>query len=502
MNKFLKSIFLPLAAVAVALTSFSCSDDDDKNSPNEPSTPVQSNMTELNKWIFDYMKDYYLWNEPVSGLSLNGSAKYDDFFQSILTGVDALNHMNRDDGHWASGKRQYYYSYIEQSSASKSRAFDETETGSGISFMSATLVPGSETDVWLLPAIIVPDSPADQAGIVRGDAISTINGTTITTSNYETMAEKLNKGGVKVTHLKLKFNSSGSFEGYDSYEDVSLAKATFEDPAIYKTSVLTLNGGKKVGYLLYMYFDMDYDDQLIDIFNQFKEQGVTDLVLDLRYNGGGHVLASTLLGTLIAGKNHDGEVYNRTTYNKTRSDKGEIGEYKFGTAKTPEGNYKKIATAVASSLGLNQIYVLCSESTASASELIINGLRGVDVTVNLVGTTTNGKNVGMESIAKVFGNYKYTLTPITFYSQNAKNFRDYANGFTPDVAIDEDEYLYGDFGTMSDPLCNVAFRWIANGSKPNLSISRAGNPVSKLEIKGQHLPDRLKGSIVLRNDAE
>ena len=489
---------LSAAAIALSVSVASCSDDDAPASPDKPTTSNPSKMSEVNQWIYSYMDQNYLWNEPISELTLNGNASYDKFLESILKGVDALDNLNRDDGHWSNGKRQYFYSYIERSSATASRAFDETDTGSGITYLSATYAPGSTSEVWLLPAIVVPGSPADKAGIKRGDAISKVNGTTITTSNYQTLAEKLKNGDVTVTHLTLNFNSSGSITGYDATDNLQIDKVEFEDPAIYKSTLLTLSSGKKVGYLLYMYFDMDYDNKLIDIFKQFKEQGATDLILDLRYNGGGHVLASTLLATLVSGNNHKGEIYNRTTYNAARTAKGEVGEYKFATASTPEGTYQNIATAAAAGLGLDNVYVLCSESTASASELIINGLRGVSTTVNLIGTTTNGKNVGMEAIQKTIGSYKYTLAPITFYSQNAKNFRDFADGFTPDYEIDEDSYLYGNFGTQSDPLCDIAFRWIDTGSKPAPpTASRSFNSISRLTIDGQRSPAKITGAIAL-----
>ncbi|MCM1293616.1 MAG: S41 family peptidase, partial [Bacteroides sp.] len=454
-----------------------------------------ANFSEVNRWTYNYMKDYYLWNEPIPSLSLSGKASYDKFFESILTKIDAMDHMNRDDGHWENGVRDGFYSYIDRSSAGRSRAFGEKTTGSGIEYMAATYAPGSNSNVVLLIAIVVPDSPADKLGIKRGDMVSQIDGTNITASNYSSMANKLVNGGCKVTIAKPNYNSNGEMTSVTNQTPVQLSKSTFEDPAIYVSKVVTASNGKKVGYINYMYFDLDYDSELINVFRDFKSKGVEELILDLRYNGGGHVVSSTVLGSLISGGVNKGKVYNHTTYNAARTAAGEDGYYKLGVAQTPDGDYTPIATAAATSLDLNRIFVLTTVNTASASELVINGLRGLDVTVNLIGTTTNGKNVGMESIEKTIGNYIYELTPITFYSQNAKGFRDYANGFTPDVECDEEDYYYGDWGTTDDMLFYYAMKWITSGSKPSTAISRSGSRPQFLKLNNQRSVVRRHGAV-------
>lgn len=468
MKKLLLIPFAVITALLCVLTSCSDSDDPAVYASNNDT----SKMTDVNKWMYEYMCANYLWNEPIPKLTLSPKADYDKFFNSILTGIDALDHMNRDDGHWENGQRENFYSYIKRTEDNSSRALVDPITGSGVLYMG--LAAFSNSSYAIIPAQVAPGSPADKAGIKRGSIITKINNQTLTQSNINEYADKLYDGGVSVTFGDAIFDNSGRFTGIINQSTETIPAETFDDPAIYLSKIITLANGKKVGYICYMHFDYGADDQLIDIFSQFKNQGVSELVLDLRYNGGGHVLASTVMGSLIAGNIHKGKVYNHTTYNASRSVKGEDGFYRFGTAATPEGNYPQIATAVNASLDLNRIFVLCTVRTASASELVINGLRGVDVTVNLIGETTNGKNVGMESVKKTFGSYEYELTPITFYSQNAKNFRDFANGFTPDVAINESEYIYSDFGDKDELLLGYALQWINSGNMPSVSISRSG----------------------------
>lgn len=446
--------------------------------------------SDVNRWMQSYMSTNYLWNEPLANYKPDYSLSYDKFLEATLDYVDADNHRNRDDGHWADGRREYYYSFIE-SDAPTSRAAGDKVTGSGVMFMGATIID-ENNNVALLPAMVAPGSPAAKAGIKRGDIITRIGGSRITTSNYQNMADRLYSGNVTVTTFNIESQTENAA--------VRIEQATFTDPAIYEQKILTLTNGKKVGYIAYMGFDISFDEQLIDIFNQFKAQGVSELILDLRYNGGGHVLSSLVLGTLIAGNDKKDQIYNKTTYNAARTAKGEYGEYKIGNPQTPERNYTKITNALNASLGLKTIYVIGTEDTASASELIINGLRGLDITVNLIGTTTNGKNVGMEAISRRFGNYEFLFAPITFYSQNAKGFKDYANGFTPDLVLDETEYFYGDFGSTEDPLIGKTIEWIANGSKPDVStMSRttASRRIASLTLGGKRPQRRIRGMIAL-----
>ena len=103
--------------------------------------------------------------------------------------------------------------------------------------------------------------------------------------------------------------------------------------------------------------------------------------------------------------------------------------------------------------------------------MVINGLRGLDIEVNLIGQTTNGKNVGMEGVMRSFYNHEFLLYPVTFYVENAKGFRDYSTGFVPDVEIDDSAIYPGEFGTMEDQLGYIALVWIKSGKKPELQAS-------------------------------
>lgn len=433
----------------------------------------EGRFRDINQWTYELMSENYLWNENIPDLILDHSLHYDRFFESILDGVAEIDDANHEDGFWIDGVRQMYYSVIE-SNAPASRAAGDRYTDSGI-FLQATIL-GANDDAPCGFAVmwVTPGSPAANAGVVRGDFISKVNNIPVTQTNYQSLGNQVINGNVTIDLNNVEFDN-GVATVTNRIPSVLVGKASYVDPAIYKSNIFTASNGKKIGYLLYMGFHIDYDQELIDIFNNFKNEGIDELIVDLRYNIGGHVLSSAVLGTLVAGQPYAGQTYLHTAYNAKRKAAGEEGFYRIGDASNPEmpNGYDMIANALNSSLGLNNIYVICSVNTASASETFINGLRGLGINVNLIGTRTRGKNCGMEGWRKKAGNYTFTLQPITFYCENAKGFRDYSAGFKPDVEYDDSAIYPGNFGTMDDVLSSIAITWATNGQKPNIQSNNA-----------------------------
>ena len=445
---------------------------------------------EVNQWTYDIMSEYYLWNDRIPELILDHSLDYDYFFNSILTGVAEFDDVNHDDGYWIDGTRAMFYSNL-QSNYPLSRAAGETFNDAGLLLRASILGANDDDPCGFAVLWVTPGSAAESAGVRRGDFIDKVNNVAVTQSNYKTLGQQLLNGNVTVTLNDVTFNN-GVATVTPRAEAVTISRKSYVDPAIYKSSILQTTNNKKIGYLLYMNFHMDYDTQLLEIFDQFKAQGINELVVDLRYNNGGHVLSSTVLGTLVAGSAHQGEIYLRTTYNSKRTAAGEVGEYKIGEAANPEvaQGYDKIASAITSSLGLSRVYVIGTENTASASELFINGLRGMGITVNLIGTDTQGKNCGMEGWQKRMGNYSFVLYPITFYCENGQGFRDYGDGFAPDLYIDDSTIYPGEFGTMADLLSAAAIKWASTGVKPSeYSTQARGNASNMIALPSDETLD-------------
>ena len=196
------------------------------------------------------------------------------------------------------------------------------------------------------------------------------------------------------------------------------------NPVLYSMFIKEKEGNLNVAYLVYQGFDLNYAEELKYMIQQFKTEGITDLILDLRYNYGGAVELSRYLSASIAGSSHRSDVFMRM-----QRSSGADEYIRFG-----DGD----------DLGLNSIRIICSEETASSSELVISGLRGIDFPVKLFGSRTEGKNVGMEVQEYKYGNSYYEFAPITFRSFNAKDWGDYADGIEPDVMLNNQNADYTD----------------------------------------------------------
>jgi C-terminal processing protease CtpA/Prc len=334
---------------------------------------------------------------------------------------------------------------------------------------------------------VMPDSPADKAGLKRGDFITSAEGVELTDANYiDYYYEWLYpESGAKAT---LKYIKGNETIGDDYTTTVLTAEEIPQNPIVYSSVIA--RGEHKVGYLVYTAFERgydrygattEYDNEMKKIFGDFKTAGVDQLVIDLRYNGGGFISSCQLLTSLAANKT--GQVFAKLKYNSDLAKMNDT-EMKF--------------TAQANSLGLQKIYVLETEYSASASEMVISALRGVDVEVVHIGTTTEGKNVGMDPMTNTFGAYTYDFNPITFQIFNAKDFSDYANGFTPDYEHDElYDWPWYDFGNENEVLLGIALDLIEGREPAAMGKSRSSvlAPRQRAVDMPRNLPKRRWGAI-------
>jgi Pyruvate/2-oxoacid:ferredoxin oxidoreductase gamma subunit/C-terminal processing protease CtpA/Prc len=268
---------------------------------------------------------------------------------------------------------------------------------------------------------------AEKAGLKRGDCVIKYNGSEVTTSNYGNVWNQLFYGApASATIVKRT-----AFSDATSTVTVNSGSYYPNPVAVYK--VLDLKNypdfaDKKVGYLAYMGFEWEYRQELVDAFNYFKSQGITDLIIDLTPNGGGEVYTSNYLVSMILGEEYVGEFL------------GEMRRH----PKNPEGNTMMYVTSQTDDqptihlphLGLKKVYFLTTTNTASASEATIAGCMGLDVDVVVVGEEfTHGKNCGMDTETLKLGNGWYHFAPITFRIYNAKGWNDYADGIATDLNI-------------------------------------------------------------------
>ena len=209
---------------------------------------------------------------------------------------------------------------------------------------------------------------------------------------------------------------------------------------------------------MYNGFFANFDIKLNEAFASLKAQGITDLVLDLRYNGGGSVQTATRLASMITGQ-FTGQVFAKQEWNKDINDYFE----RENPSALINSFTDKIESTQINSLNLTKVYILTTTSTASASELVINGLEP-HINVVQIGDVTTGKNVGSVTLydSPTFGstnrnpNHRYAMQPIVLKIVNSVGFGDYFNGLQPDFLVKESISTYGVLGDPSEPLLSYA----------------------------------------------
>lgn len=367
-----------------------------------------------------YWLDEYKEKRPTFDFSLT----YDRFLSSSLLSL-TTNEM--DGGRNSDGSR-YIYSYIVRTgpagSSSGTRVPAQT-TGLGLYLTNTVWQLGAQLYGFAVEHVY-PGSPADKAGIERGDIIAQVNSMDITQSNMEDLWMNLNYGGYSQVKLRKINWWAGSSDEENATVDVDLTAGGYLASPVAYHGVLEMpeaiaDKPNKIGYLSYMSFDAAYDDSLAAAMADLKAAGVTDLILDLRSNGGGSVNSSIKLASMILDASYAGKTYAKLKRNPLN----------------PYGDDECLLTEQATNLGIKHLYIIATGSTASASEMVIAGLRGLDVPVTVIGSRTEGKNCGMDVMTATIDRYDYEFAPITFLNFNAKDFNDYADGFEADVDVVE-----------------------------------------------------------------
>ncbi len=409
---------------------------------------------EVNIKVDKYLREAYLWNEEYNTLTLDYTKRYDKFFYDALGSLKT----NTLDKKYYSATEYTLYSTIEKknkinSSKSTNLVQKELEYNYGITGLFVIYL--TDDTFGFIVQGIYPGSSAEVAGLKRGSVITKINNGNITDNNLNDHYFGL-----------IMPSSSNTLQITDKDDNhISISSTpTYVNPIILK-QVSELYG-HRIGYLVYDKFNGAFDDELFEVFKYFKSQNITDLILDLRYNMGGHTMSANLIASCVVGHSSTSKVFSSLRYNASRmqamNNKREDEMFMYN-------NYPNLGISLsAGDLGLNHVYCLVGNSTASSSELVINSLRGIDVQVTLIGEKTVGKNVGMEPILIDVADNSYFVLPITFQSYNAKGFGDYESGFAPDIKIDETNpfnqegvfYLPRPYGTDREYLYAEAVKMI------------------------------------------
>ncbi len=437
--------FLILFLLA-AFTFQSCQDNDDVAVPNN---------LDINDFVWKGMNLYYLWQADVPNLSDN-KFKTQTELNSFLAGYpkpeDLFEALRVD-------KNIDRFSWIVDDYLELEGALQGTTNNNGVEFGLSYKTSGSNQIIgWV--RYIIPNSDASTKNIKRGDVFYGVNGTQLTDTNYNALLFGSNNDYT----LNMADINGGAFT--PNGKTVALTKTVLDENPILVNTLIT-SGSKKIGYLLYNGFYSNYDTKLNEAFGTLKSQGITDLVLDLRYNGGGSVQTATRLASMITGS-FTGQVFSKQQWN------AKIESY-YST-NNPESLkdffVDKIGTTPINSLNMTKIYILTSRSSASASELVINGLKPY-MNVVQIGDITVGKNVGSVTLydSPTFGkekrnpNHRYAMQPLVLKIVNSVGFGDYQSGLTPTFPLKESLSNLGVLGTSTEPLLNLAIAKITGIGK-------------------------------------
>ena len=396
---------------------FACKKEAETTKVTPPPTTVTNPNTAPNKWIHEVMSYYYLWSDKMPSLAnTKTDAKPTDYFYTLLYDYPKTDR----------------FSWIDESFTNLQNQLNGISTVLGIK-NNAFYTDNTNTSLAFVLAYVLKGSPAEKAGLKRGDIILKVDDQTITNANYTTILSN------QTLKLGLGDFINGAF--VSNGKSVTVTKVELQTNPILADTIIAWSG-KKVGYLAYSQFLTSFDDSLRAIFGRFKTAGVNELVLDFRYNGGGYVVSSDLITNLTVkdAAARVGKLMNKKVYNATYT--------AYLEKNSGASAFETLFKAEANNLGtLNRVFVLTAGNTASASELVINNLLPF-MDVILIGENTYGKNVGSFTITDPNKRWDYGLQPITFLTTNAIGKSDYGtvSGFTPNYIIKDNVLPYKTLG--------------------------------------------------------
>ncbi|WPO89206.1 S41 family peptidase [Chryseobacterium sp. HR92] len=390
--------FLKFQLIALAILLISCTNNDE-SAPVFPEGSTES----VNLWVQDSMKRYYYWADQMPAKP-DYRLPVKDFFKSLLSSQDRFSFMvnTEDSSSYPRSIRNMY-------------GFDYT------------VVKLASNQVVTIIKLVLQNSPAFNAGLERGMIITKINGKVITAANAESMASSIkDQTVVDLTVGKWQNGTVADEKNITVYYGFS-----FEQPILSK--VFEKNG-KKAGYLYIYDFPDGMTQTLNQKFTEFKAAGVQELILDLRYNYGGSVSSAAALCSLIPSGLSSGSPFIIFKGNKNG------GEVKRTFAQQIAYDPKALdfATLRANALGLQKVFILTSNSTASAAEIVINNLKPY-MQVIQIGDTTLGKDMAgfvVEDKRKP-RKISWQIHPVIYKVFNANGAGEYSNGISPQVIVNE-----------------------------------------------------------------
>ncbi|WP_258105430.1 S41 family peptidase [Marinoscillum sp. MHG1-6] len=408
--------------LSISISFVSCKKENDKIS-----------ATEVNEWIYSEMTDWYYWtdflpSDPDYALSapafynalLYEADRFSFYYEDYETLINLLNGVSLESG--------FEYQLYKDSDN-----------------------PGKVYGVILY---IKQGSPADQAGLKRGDLFRQVNGTDITESNFSSIREAMS-APYTLSYERYNFQN----QTFDKQPDLDLTPIQFAENPFLLDTILDISGNK-VGYLVYTFFSpgatetsSEYTDQMDQIFQNYQAAGLSHIIVDLRFNSGGSERSIRNLASYLVPSAYTERFVMKKQYNQEVQDYI-LNEPSLGTDYL-QIQFSNKSANIGDQVSGNGITFITADHTASASEALMNSLKPFQ-TIHVVGDTTVGKDVGSITIYdENHSNNRIGLQPIIVKIVNDLE-EDYPNGFTPEVPIEDRFKVLYPLGSMDEPLLQAA----------------------------------------------
>ncbi len=403
--------------------------------PAIPTGPVT--QQETNNWILDSMRYYYLWNEGLPGHA-DSQLTAMNFFNSLRKTTDSFSQMIDANNVSGTIQKDLLHAY-------------------GFSY-AVVSIDGISQPLGLIK-FVIPGSDSNLDGLNRGDYFTRINGKLLTASNALQLENELMKA-TSGTITKAAVNGSSVTE----LDEIPIRnKLVLENP-LYVKKVWNV-GNKKVGYIFYNYFEDYFDDDLVTAFTQFKNDQVTELIIDLRYNPGGSLTAAAVLSALSAPNITEKSIFIKYSGNNKMGNQSASFENLLSVPSS--GKYVSFANLTPGRLSLKRVFVITTSLTTSSSEAVINNLKPY-MQVVTIGERTYGKDKASVIITdmRTPQRISWMLYPITYLLSNAAGQGNYAKGIAPDYQVNELNSLpLEPLGDSTDPFIAKAIQLIDGGRR-------------------------------------